>query len=57
MPLTWIANTTQGRMVGDYISTSISNGLAFPVVAVASAPTGSTFHEAMFTVSGGLPII
>lgn len=57
MPLTWIANTSQGRMVGDYISTSISNGLAFPVVAVASAPTGSTFHEAMFTVSGGLPIV
>lgn len=56
MPLTWIANTSQGRMVGDYISTSISNGLAFPVVAVASAPTGSTFHEAMFTVSGGLSI-
>jgi hypothetical protein len=56
MPLTWIANTTQGRMVGDYISTSISNGLAFPVVAVASAPGGSTFHEAMFTASGGLAI-
>lgn len=56
MPLTWLANTSQGRMVGDYISTSISNGLAFPVFAVASAPTGSTFHEAMFTVSGGLTI-
>lgn len=56
MPLTWIANTSQGRMVGDYISTSISNGLAFPVIAVASAPTGSTFHEAMFTVSGGLSL-
>ncbi|HEU5374892.1 MAG TPA: sialidase family protein [Ktedonobacteraceae bacterium] len=56
MPLTWIANTSQGRMVGDYISTSINNGLAFPVIAVASAPTGSTFHEAMFTVSGGLSL-
>lgn len=54
MPLTWIANTTQGRMVGDYISTSFSNGRAFPVFAVATAPTGSTFHEAMFTVAGGL---
>lgn len=54
MPLTWIANTTQGRMVGDYISTSFSNGRAFPVFAVATAPTGSTFHEAMFTVVGGL---
>lgn len=55
MPLTWLANTNQGRMVGDYISTSFANnGLAFPVFAVASAPSGSTFNEAMFTVSSGL---
>lgn len=54
MPLTWIANTSLGRMVGDYISTSFSNGLAFPVFAVATAPTGSTFNEAMFTTVGGL---
>ncbi len=56
MPLAWLANTSLGRMVGDYISTSFSNGYAFPVFAVATAPSGSTFNEAMFTVVSGLTI-
>lgn len=55
MSLSWLANTSQGRMVGDYISTSFaSKGVAYPVFANASAPSGTTFHEATFTVSGGL---
>ena len=58
MMLTWLASTNQRSMVGDYISTSIAGtGLAFPVFAVARAPVGSTFHEAMFTVKGGLPVV
>jgi hypothetical protein len=40
MPSTWTANTNQGRMVGDYISTSYgSDGLAHGVFATAGAPT------------------
>jgi hypothetical protein len=40
MPTTWVATTSQGRMVGDYISTSYDqNGLAHGVFATASAPT------------------
>jgi hypothetical protein len=40
MPSTWAANTSQGRMVGDYISTSYgSDNLAHGVFATASAPT------------------
>jgi len=54
MKLSWIANTTQGRMVGDYISTSYVNGKAFAAFANAVAPTGGVFNEAMFTPSGGL---
>jgi hypothetical protein len=54
MTLSWIPNTTQGRMVGDYISTSFSNGLAFPSFAVATAPTGTTFHQAIYTTESGL---
>ena len=43
MPTGWIATTTQGRMVGDYISTSYdANGLAHGVFATASAPTSGT---------------
>lgn len=56
MTLSWLADTDQGRMVGDYISTSFAGSAAFPVFANASAPSGSTFDEAMFTVSGGISV-
>jgi hypothetical protein len=39
--LSWIANTTQGRMVGDYISTSFAGPNAVPVWSGASAPSGT----------------
>jgi hypothetical protein len=43
MPSTWTATTSQGRMVGDYISTSYgSDNLAHGVFATASAPTSGT---------------
>jgi hypothetical protein len=39
----WLATTSQGRMVGDYISTSYgSDNLAHGVFATASAPTSGT---------------
>jgi hypothetical protein len=57
MMLTWLANTNQGRMVGDYISTSFAgNGKAFPVFAVAKRNKGQKFNEAMYTFKGGLPV-
>jgi hypothetical protein len=56
MTLSWTPNTSQGRMVGDYISTSISGGKAWPVIAIANAPTGSTFDQAMYVPTGGLTI-
>jgi hypothetical protein len=40
MTMSWLPNTSQGRMVGDYISTSFgSDGLAHPVFPVAKVPT------------------
>jgi len=40
MTMSWLPNTSQGRMVGDYISTSYnSSGLAFGFFARANAPT------------------
>jgi hypothetical protein len=43
MPSTWVATTSQGRMVGDYISTSYgSDNLAHGVFATATAPTTGT---------------
>jgi len=42
-PSTWVATTSQGRMVGDYISTSYgSDNLAHGVFATATAPTSGT---------------
>jgi len=54
MSHSWLASTTQGTMVGDYISTSFSGGTAHPVFAVATAPSGSVFNEAMYTTASGL---
>ncbi len=57
MTLSWLPNTTQGRMFGDYISTSVRNGAnAFPTIGVANAPTGTTFDLAMYVPTGGLAI-
>jgi hypothetical protein len=40
MTMSWLPDTSQGRMVGDYISTSFgSDGLAHPVFPVARVPT------------------
>jgi hypothetical protein len=42
----WLAQTDQGPMVGDYISTSFAGGpLAFPVFAIAKPPTSGAFDE------------
>jgi hypothetical protein len=57
MSLSWLPTTTQGRMFGDYISTSVRTGAnAFPVVPVGRAPTGSLFDLAMFAPTGGLSL-
>jgi len=51
--LTWLANTDQGFMVGDYQSVSFVSGLAHPAIAGASAPSGG-FRESMFSPVNGL---
>ena len=54
MTHSWPASTTQGIMVGDYISASFSGGTAHPVFAVATAPSGSVFNEPMYSPASGL---
>jgi hypothetical protein len=56
MSLTWLPNTSQGFMVGDYISTSFSGAPAYPAFALANAPSGGLFDEATYTVKGGLSV-
>ena len=54
MALAWLPSTSQGRMVGDYISSSFSNGGVRPLFAVASAPSAGLFNEAIFTTTTAL---
>ena len=53
MTMAQLAATTQGNMVGDYISTSFLGGRAYSVFAVGMAPSAAAFNEAMYTVAGG----
>ena len=47
MNVTWIANTNQGRMVGDYTSTSFtSDGKAHTVFSIAKPPNGRRLRPA-----------
>ena len=53
-PVTWTADTSQGRMVGDYISTSWVSSQAFGAFSVAGQPSGTVFDQKIFVPSGGV---
>ena len=55
IPPSWIARTSGGFMVGDYISTSFAGGRAVPVFVLARRPTGGRLHEAAFAASLTVP--
>ena len=48
MRLAWIARTTIGRMLADYISISWSRGRAVTVYALASEPHGGMLRQSIF---------
>jgi hypothetical protein len=63
MTMSWLPNTSQGRMVGDYMSTSFAGGTAHPVFTLANAPTAGgsdcqtatpNCDQALYTPSSGL---
>jgi hypothetical protein len=56
MSLNDIAQTSQGPMVGDYISTSISGGTATTVLAIGLPHSGNVFDEGMYAPTAKLPI-
>jgi hypothetical protein len=57
MSLADIAPTSQGPMVGDYISTSFNAaGTAATVFAIGNPHTGSVFDEGMWAPSSPLPV-
>ena len=52
MQLSSLPNSQNGLMVGDYIATAFINGVPHGVFAVAAAPSGTTFNEAIYTGQG-----
>jgi hypothetical protein len=52
MMLTWLPNSQNGLMVGDYVATVFTNGVPHGVFAVASAISGTTFAESIYTGQG-----
>jgi hypothetical protein len=52
MQLSWLPESQNGLMVGDYIATAFTNGVPHGVFAVASPISGATFAEAMYTGQG-----
>ena len=58
MSTSWLPDTSQGRMFGDYIATTVlAGGNAVTVIPVAAAPSGSTFATGMYSPAGGMPIV
>src|SRR5919197_1988298 len=56
MKLTDIAQTSQGPMVGDYISTSFAGGKAATVFAIGMPHTGTVFDEGMWAPTTPLSV-
>ncbi|HEX8119724.1 MAG TPA: sialidase family protein [Solirubrobacteraceae bacterium] len=53
-PVAWVPDTTQGRMVGDYISTSWIGDRAYGAFAVSNGLAGTTFDQRIYVPSGGV---
>jgi hypothetical protein len=47
----WMADTSLGRMLGDYVSVSWARGRPVPVWSLASAPSGAPFRQAIFATT------
>jgi len=55
VPVAGIARTSQGSMVGDYISTSFAGRRAVPVFVLGTPPRRGGLREAVFTASLPVP--
>src|SRR5205085_815322 len=48
MKLDWIAASSFGHFLGDYVSTSFVQGVPVPVFSLAAPSDGESFHQAIF---------
>jgi len=57
MSLSWLPQTTAGRMFADALTTVVTyNGNAMVLLPVASAPSGGQYNQAMYAPIGGIPL-
>jgi hypothetical protein len=56
MQLTWLPQSQNGLMVADYLAVAYSKAKPFGVFAVANAPSGGKFNEAMYTTKAPLVV-
>jgi hypothetical protein len=47
----WMADTSLGRMLGDYVSVLWSRGRPVPIFSLASVPAGDTLRQAIFATT------
>jgi hypothetical protein len=47
----WLANTTSGRFVGDYVGATFAGGRFVPIFALAQPPSNGRRHEYMMSAS------
>ena len=52
MQLSWLPDSNNGLMVGDYVATAFNNGVPHGVFAVAAQTNGTQFNEAIYTAQG-----
>ena len=55
MSPTWVAETSLGRMLADYISVSFVGGRPVPVLSVAAEPQAGEFRQAIFATTRVAP--
>ncbi len=48
MPLLWIADSSLGRMLADYVAVPYVRGRPVPVFALAGEPSGERFNQSIF---------
>jgi RTX calcium-binding nonapeptide repeat (4 copies) len=52
MPLSWMPNTTSGRMLADYISVHYARGRPLVVWVLANEPVRASFRQAVYATRG-----
>jgi hypothetical protein len=52
MKVSWMPNTSSGRMLADYLSVHYAAGRPLAVWVLASEPVGSSFRQAVYATRG-----